>query len=78
MSEPAKEPITAKCGNCNAWMMIQEGVGYCRANPPTPIVVGIAKPSLAITRQQAAPQPVVEGHFPPMQAVGWCRQHEPI
>ena len=66
------------CGTCNAFLKANEEVGFCRARPPVPIMVGqreIPRPLLQ-PGAQGQIEPIVLTYFPQMMPDGWCREHE--
>lgn len=63
------------CATCDAYLAANDKGGYCRVNPPTPMVVGMIQNQF---RPADPPQPLVNTYFPSMLKDGWCRQHRPV
>lgn len=59
-----------RCGNCDAFLP-QGREGLCRARPPTPIMIGLGQPALALGN--TGPVPAIQSFFPQMRPEGWCR-----
>ncbi len=72
-----------KCGNCNAFLKqgsaldSQTPNGLCRANPPTPLLVG-AQQKQSLVNGPRQVQPVVFGFHPPRNEHEWCRAWQPV
>lgn len=61
------------CGNCNAAIPDGQNTNsvYCRANPPTVIMME------KIILPNPKPQTLFHSQFPSMKEAGWCRQWQP-
>lgn len=65
------------CATCNAWFKQSNGMGLCRALPPTPVMVGMEhQQGVLDVRAQAVP--LIVSYFPQMQSTGWCRKWERV
>lgn len=64
------------CINCSAYLTENEKVGYCRARPPLPVMVGQreVRQALMAPGQQGQIEPVILTFFPQMIPSGWCRE----
>jgi hypothetical protein len=69
--------LRACCGNCNAYMKENPNQGVCRAKPPVPLMIGMAKRHQLAGLPQQNAEPIVTSYFPPMRKEGWCREWEP-
>ncbi len=67
-----------QCGNCDAFHPLPERSkpqqGMCRAGPPT-IQIGLIRVGNEIDpKNPPRDEPGFQGMWPPVTAVGWCRQ----
>lgn len=64
--------MSKTCATCDAFTMTDDRrqQGYCRANPPIPILMGYE------TGLHGIKEPLVRAFFPPMLSHGWCRAHQ--
>lgn len=69
--------MSDRCENCNAWLRERGNAGLCRANPPTPILLGVSQSGGLLRTGVNQTEPVVATYFPTMTSHGWCRQWEP-
>jgi hypothetical protein len=61
-----------KCANCDAALRYDAHQVYCRARPPTPVMIGAGQPVIAVG--EAPIRPVIVSYFPQMLNDGWCRE----
>jgi hypothetical protein len=62
------------CANCNAYFPRNALQGDCRANPPTPILLGLSEPMVKLGRQEGMMNPIMNGFPAPVAKTYWCRQ----
>jgi hypothetical protein len=65
--------VEQKCANCAAALRDNARQVYCRAHPPTPIMIG-TEPLATIAVGQAPVRPIIVSHFPTMLNDGWCAE----
>jgi hypothetical protein len=63
------------CGNCSAWEPMPNGGtgGLCRANPPTPMMIGVQQMAARLVTGKPQEVPIIQAFHPPRQATEWCR-----
>lgn len=66
MNQPA-----IACAQCRFYVAKAKDHGECRAAPPMPLVVGVARGALG------KPTVQVDATHPPVLPAHWCGQHRP-
>ena len=63
------------CENCNAWKLLANDTGVCRAKSPVPFVVGMQQGQVKGLSGQRTASPVVATVYPETHKDQWCREH---